>query len=65
VHWLKLTLEVWVVWGVVSVVGGLIWTARLRREINPQISEARHLSELAVGSPSKRDSAQRHSGTIG
>jgi hypothetical protein len=52
VHWLKLVLEVWVVWGVVSVVGWLIWNARLSREINPEISKAPPLPERQVATAS-------------
>jgi hypothetical protein len=33
-------MEAWVVFGVVTVVAGLIWTARLSRELNPEISKA-------------------------
>ena len=40
-HWLRLMMEVWVVFGVVSVVAGLMWTARLSRETDTEISNAR------------------------
>ena len=39
-HSLRLLMEAWVVFGVVTVVAGLIWTARLSRELNPEISKA-------------------------
>jgi len=44
-HWLKLMMEVWVVIGVVSTVAGRIWTARLNRETDPEISKAPTLPE--------------------
>ncbi len=39
-HWLMLLGEVWVVFGVVTVVAGLIWTRRLSREMDPDPSKA-------------------------
>jgi hypothetical protein len=36
-HWLKLLMEAWVVFGVVTVVAGLIWTTRLSRAMNPEV----------------------------
>jgi hypothetical protein len=48
-HWLKLLMEVWVVFGVVTVVAGLIWTTRLSREMDPEISEASSPSERGFG----------------
>jgi len=45
VHWLTLLMEIWVVFGVVSVVAGLIWTARMGREMEPEISNAPPLPE--------------------
>ncbi len=48
-HWLKLLMEGWVVFGIVTVVAGLIWTARLSREMDPEISEGRSQSEPQFG----------------
>jgi|HubBroStandDraft_6_1064221.scaffolds.fasta_scaffold00208_30 hypothetical protein len=48
-HWLKLLMEVWVVFGVVTVVAGLIWTTRLSREMDPEISEVSSPSERRFG----------------
>ncbi len=58
-HWLKLMMEVWVVFGVVSVVAGLMWTARLSRETDTEISNAPPLPErqLATASSYKPHSA--------
>ena len=59
-HGLKLMMEVWVVIGVVSTVAGLVWTARLSRETDPEISKAPPpLPErrLATASPYKPHSA--------
>jgi hypothetical protein len=51
-HWLKLTMEVWVVIGVVTTVAGLIWTARLSRETDPEISKASPLPERQLSTAS-------------
>ncbi|HLW89170.1 MAG TPA: hypothetical protein VKR57_11800 [Terriglobales bacterium] len=51
-HWLKLLLEIWVVFGVVSVVAGLIWTTRLSREMNPENSKVPAASERKFGTAS-------------
>jgi hypothetical protein len=58
-HWLKLMMEVWVVFGVMSTMAGLIWTARLSRETDPEISKAPTLPErqLATASSYKPHSA--------
>jgi hypothetical protein len=58
-HWLKLMMEVWVVIGVVSTVAGRIWTARLSRETDPEISKAPTLPEqhLVTASAYKPHSA--------
>jgi hypothetical protein len=44
-HWFKLLLEGWVVFGIVAVAAGSIWTTRLSREMNPEISKAPPLPE--------------------
>ena len=49
-HWLKLLMEVWAVFGVVTIVAGMIWTTRLSREMNPEVSRARRRN----GSPRPR-----------
>jgi hypothetical protein len=58
-RWLKLMMEVWVVLGVVSTIAGLIWTAQLSRETDPEISKAPPLPEhqLATASSYKPHSA--------
>jgi hypothetical protein len=48
-HWLKLFAEGWLVFGVVSTVAGLIWTTRLSREMNPDISKAPPVPERQFG----------------
>lgn len=44
-HWLKLLVEVWLVFGAVMVVAGLMWTTRLSHEMNPEISKVPPKSE--------------------
>jgi hypothetical protein len=48
-HWLKLLMEVWMVFGVVTVLGGLAWTARMSREMDPEINEVSSASEPQFG----------------
>jgi hypothetical protein len=48
-HWLKLLMEVWVVLGVVTVLGGLAWTARMSREMDPEIRAVSSPSEPQFG----------------
>ena len=48
-HWLKLLMEGWVVFGIVTVITGLIWTTRLSREMDPEISEGQSQSERQFG----------------
>jgi hypothetical protein len=38
-HWLKLMVEGWLVFGVVTVVIGLMWTTHLSREAEPEITK--------------------------
>lgn len=38
-------MEAWVVFGAVTVVAGLIWTTRLSREMNPEISKVASVPE--------------------
>jgi hypothetical protein len=56
--WLKLMMEVWVMFGVVSTVAGLIWTARLSRETDSEISNAPTLAKRQLATAS---SYQQHS----
>jgi hypothetical protein len=58
-HWLKLFAEGWLLFGVVSTVAGLIWTTRLSREMNPDVSKAPAMPErpFATASLSKVRSA--------
>lgn len=51
-HWLKLVIEGWLVLGVVSVVAGLIWTTRLSREMNPEVSKLPAAPERRFGTAS-------------
>jgi hypothetical protein len=44
-HWLKLLVEGWLVFGVVTVVTGLMWTTRLSREADPEITKASPMPE--------------------
>jgi hypothetical protein len=45
-------MEVWVVFGVVIVVAGLIWTTRLSREMSPEISKIPPAPERQFGTAS-------------
>jgi hypothetical protein len=58
-HSLKVLMEAWAVLGVVTVVAGLIWTTRLSREMNPEVSRHAPVPErqLATASLSKLHSA--------
>jgi len=51
-HSLKLLVEGWLVFGVVTVVAGLIWTTRLSREMNPEVSKAQPMPERQFGTAS-------------
>jgi hypothetical protein len=51
-HWLKLIVEGWLAFGVVTVVAGLVWTTRLSREMNPEVSKAPPMSERQFGTAS-------------
>jgi hypothetical protein len=51
-HWLKLFVEGWLVFGVVTVVAGLVWTTRLSREMNPEPSKAAPMAERQFGTAS-------------
>jgi hypothetical protein len=42
-------MEGWVVFGIVTVITGLIWTTRLSREMDPEISEGQSQSERQFG----------------
>jgi hypothetical protein len=44
-HWLKLMVEGWLVFGVVTVVTGLMWTTHLSREVDPEIAKAPPMPE--------------------
>lgn len=48
-HWLKLLMEVWVVLGVITVLAGLAWTARISREMDPEIDGVTSPSEPQFG----------------
>jgi hypothetical protein len=48
-HSLKVLLEVWLLFGVVTVVAGSIWTTRLSREMNPEITKAPPAPERRFG----------------
>lgn len=51
-HWLKLFMEVWFVFGVVTVVAGMIWTTRLSRNMNPEIGNISPLPERQLATAS-------------
>jgi hypothetical protein len=51
-HWLKLLVEGWLMFGVVTVIAGLIWTTRLSREMNPEVSKATPRPERQFGAAS-------------
>jgi hypothetical protein len=44
-HWLKLLVEGWLVFGVVTVVTGLMWTTHLSREADSEITKAPPMPE--------------------
>jgi len=43
-HWVKLLVEVWILFGVVTVISGLLWTSKLSKESQPSI--AKNISPL-------------------
>ncbi len=43
-HWVKLLVEVWILFGVVTLILGLLWTSKLTKESQPSI--ARNISSL-------------------
>jgi hypothetical protein len=51
-HWLKWLIEIWIVFGVVFVIAGLIWTTRLSSEMNPEIGKMPAASERQFGTTS-------------
>ena len=51
-HWLKLVVEGWLLFGVVSVVVGLIWTTRLSCEMNPEVNKVHVMPERQFGTAS-------------
>jgi hypothetical protein len=51
-HWLKLVMEGWVIFGVVVVAAGMIWTTRLSREMNPEVPKVPSVPERQFGAAS-------------
>ena len=51
-HWLKLLTEVWVAFGIVTIVAGLIWTTRLSREMKTDLGKVAPTAERQFASPS-------------
>ncbi|MGH9498876.1 MAG: hypothetical protein ACRD3L_07010 [Terriglobales bacterium] len=51
-HWLKLLMEGWLVFGVVIVVAGSVWTTRLSREMSPEINKIPAAPERQFGTAS-------------
>jgi len=36
-HWVKWLIEIWILFGVVTVILGLLWTSRLSKESQPNV----------------------------
>ncbi|MFZ0285049.1 MAG: hypothetical protein WAL32_07440 [Terriglobales bacterium] len=51
-HWLKLVMEGWVVFGAVTVVAGALWTSHLSRQMKPEHNKIPAASDRQFGTAS-------------